>query len=94
MPSDLHKLLSDARDLIKEHGWVQNKFGSRSEGFCLVGALVKTNYRHKYRPGLEAEAASFLAEISGVGVLTWNDEPGRSKEQVLELLETAMEATK
>src|SRR5690554_4541829 len=39
--SELRQHLTDARDLIEGHGWVQKKLGVSEEGFCLVGSLVQ-----------------------------------------------------
>lgn len=79
-----------AADLIRRHGWVQRKDGSRGSGFCLVGALV---YVHSFGGGdVETyhEAFDALSRVVGTrNIAAWNDTEGRSREDVLTALETA-----
>lgn len=105
--SELRQHLTDARDLIEGHGWVQKKFGTSGDGFCLVGSLVQASgvamNRHRQQ-GLdppktrEHEALALILKLiegdSLHDVVEWNDREGRTREQVLELLETAIECTK
>lgn len=33
------QLLTDAKDTLAEYGWIKDRFGTRKEGFCAMGAL-------------------------------------------------------
>lgn len=79
--SDVKKILADAAALIRENGWVQEKYGSLGEGYCLVGAVIAASggtgrYHVAYRV--------LTDEVENP--LTWNDTKGRTQEEVLELL--------
>lgn len=94
-PSELHKLFLEARDLIKEHGWVRLKAGSFEEGFCLVGAVVRAAKPGNTVEGVGAEAYDLLRRLTDhEHPHEWNDTKGRTEDEVLDLLETAVEATK
>lgn len=88
--SELRQLLTDARDLIREHGWVQQKLGSESEGFCLVGALVRAG--REYFLVTPGDALELLGRVTGNSVIHWNDTEGRTETEVLEALELAIES--
>ena len=89
--SNVSGVLSEAAELIRRHGWVQRKSGSIGEGFCLIGAVINVT-RDKHQCFLANEA---LIRASGtISIVTWNDTEGRTKEEVLELLERAARDTR
>ena len=92
--SELRKDLVCARDIIKEHGWIQRRLGSRNVGYCLVGALVKAVGTEKLATRLGGALDHLGRFTDGDTVPNWNDTEGRTREEVLELLETAIECTK
>jgi hypothetical protein len=77
--------LRTAAMVIEKHGWVQGKFGSELCGFCILGAML-----HTCDVTNITRAQMFLDTITGLyGVAHWNDQPGRTKEEVLALLTQA-----
>lgn len=100
--SQLREVLTDARDLISEHGWVQMKLGSRGGGFCIAGALVHATELQCLRQKQEGDrfvrnrlgdSFKHIARVlDGDNIIDWNDAEGRTQEEVLELLELAIEA--
>lgn len=90
--SELRQLLTGARNAILKHGWVQHKAGSLGEGFCLVGAIVAVSSKRSTVYGNGADVYRFLSKFTDGSPVHWNDAPGRTREEVLELLETAIEA--
>lgn len=80
-----------AEELIERVGWVQGALRDSTGRVCLVGALyaacsfaANDPYRAAYNR---------LMKFSGSGNLAaWNDAPGRTKAEVLELLAEAAEA--
>lgn len=70
-------------ELIEKYGWVQRDFGHVAYGFCIQGAIY-----HAY--GTVGEACwQALADIVGERVTwigAWNDNPKRTKEEVIEAL--------
>lgn len=85
--SNANEVLGQAAELIRRHGWVQRKFGSEGEGFCLVGALI-----HVGNPSSQGYADAYARvseELEERTPLAWNDTEGRTQKEVLELLERA-----
>lgn len=71
--------------VIKSYGWVQGRYHSE-DGFCLLGAIY-----HAY-PTAANRRTNILARLRGkihVFFMTeWNDEKGRTKKEVIDLLES------
>lgn len=74
-----------AADLLETKGWIQEQVKSE-KGFCAMGAIYETCELDE----VNNDCSCFLC----VGVLRkvheqlsdWNDEPGRTKEEVIALL--------
>lgn len=77
--SDVQRVI----DRIKKHGWTQYDFG-RSEGpACLMGHIS-----HALRnPVSKRSLVLGLGETVGSSVIHWNDTPGRTKQDILDILE-------
>ena len=77
------EILNAAADAIEEHGWTQGRFGTQHVGFCAMGAM-------RHVSGLSTvieESAAYDLLRAHVGSTSyWNDEPGRTKEQVVTVL--------
>lgn len=85
---DASRLLLRAADIIESHGWCQNSYTSAGGKLCLLGAV-------KVARGLtpeDAEDTEALVERACERVYVslglrrvhiWNDEPGRTKEEVI-----------
>lgn len=79
-----------AKKAIEKYGWTRLNFGNEAVGYCMRGAL-----RRAYPiDDLATPAYALLKEVTGVGrfgfVSTWNDELGRTKEEVLAAFEKAI----
>lgn len=70
---ELQAACDEAADLIEQYGWIQGSFGDHQHGFCLLRAIEPGSVDALYR------------ELP-MGLIVWNDEPGRTKEQVLAFL--------
>lgn len=71
------KLLLKAAALIEERGWCQGSMLSPS-GYCALGAIgVAGDYRD-----IAYKARDKFSAVVG-SVATWNDWPGRTKEEVI-----------
>lgn len=81
-------VLRDAADYIRENGWRQNGQGCLVFTFNQINALL-----------CGAASDSLMTFITGsprtmaaLDVITWNDAPGRTKEDVIQALEGAAAA--
>lgn len=83
--SSTSEILTQAAELIRRHGWVQRKYGSHGEGYCIIGAIIAVP---KHGSGFSAIEA-LREELGDQSVMQWNDHPDRTQEEVLELLEKA-----
>lgn len=79
------------RELLVKNGWTQNRYRSQEGAFCLAGAIryvyaFSTDFDGRLE--LHARLERLLAKRGAADpqVPSWNDEPGRTKKQVLELL--------
>jgi hypothetical protein len=71
-------VLERAADLLEEFGWLQGTLGSKEEGgFCLLGSVF-TAHRD-----LTGEDPGTILPYPEVGSSIWNDQPGRTKEEVI-----------
>ena len=76
-------------DIIQQYGWVQHRYGSDSDGYCLVGAVYRA-----FRPSAASENANpniakiltRLRKRLGLPPTVWNDALGRTLRQVVEFL--------
>lgn len=89
-----------AGELIKEFGWSQAVLGDRKTGFCLDGAIATAHGWPDEFDGVSYDRTRavlvwFTRERHKLGPILYNDAAGRTKEEVLELLEwAATEAAK
>lgn len=90
--SEVKEALIKARALIKDHGWVQNQPGSHRDGFCMIGALAEICPMRQ--PDVFFEAVDALRDTTGyMHVTSFNDAEGRTKEEVIQAFDRAIEAT-
>lgn len=88
------KALAEARKLIAECGWVQVDMGSRERGLCLDGALaVAHGWPQEFDGASYDQTRAVLTGFTRAwfkqGPIAYNDRPGRTKEEVLGLLDRA-----
>lgn len=90
-----HDVIDGAIAILKEKGWCQGKLEDAAGQCCLVGAVRKASRNLTdcliETPYLAEEAAwSRLAKVTGTRALAlWNDRAGRTKDDVIYLLEAA-----
>lgn len=80
MTATVQRVLDEAADLIEREGWWQR--GGGEDGYCPITALGTL----PHRAGLLALAMTELRARVGGSIIEWNDEPGRTKAEVLALL--------
>lgn len=86
-------LLQEARALI-ERGWCQGEF-QIEEQYCVIGAIETAREKYSARTGITAQKVLWLHSGGGCSLPNWNDQPGRTKEEVLALFDRALtEVTK
>lgn len=90
------EILDKAADLIAENGWTQGAYREDRDGvtcYCALGAINEVSgLGHVPLQGLgETQfaisfALSMIRGRSGMDVITWNDFPGQTKENVVRAL--------
>ena len=85
---DSSTVCSKAADVLREQGWGQRAFRPPGGGYCVLGALNVAAGLVYDDPGGLYELP-FLAEMPDAHLLLarWNDETGRTQDEVLEALE-------
>lgn len=102
---DLNSLqvLQTARKFLDDYGWIQGDYGHEDIGFCAIGAIWTAVWKffprgtgeQRERGGrLAGRAAKQLKDSIAwpfsSTLASWNDEPGRTKEEVLALFDSAI----
>lgn len=83
-------IFDDAVKVIKEYGWTQGQAGNERIGYCLLGSIWKARMRVKARADAQKLTITTLIEVLDEPALaTWNDDPKRTKRQVLAALRKA-----
>lgn len=85
----------EVKSTIERVGWTQLRMGDYGMGFCILGAINIVAQRHPTHMSRMAHLLKVrLADRIGTGDLSventiarWNDSPGRTKEQVINLLD-------
>jgi hypothetical protein len=88
-------VLNRAADLLEEFGWRQESTGSRQDGsMCAVGAIYEASEDFGF-PAFSETARQACAidgfpdELEMWPLAVWNDEPGRTKAEVVARLREA-----
>lgn len=96
-----HEVLVGARNYLEEHGWVQATM-TDGERVCVLGAIKAASGRvaRPWHCGLFPHVQVLIQALTGkVGAVSsdpltrWNDAPGRTKEEVLDLFDKAIALT-
>ena len=76
----------EARDIDGNETWIGSPTACR---FCLTGAIIKANPNN----GTRADCHYVLRKAGDIKthLVSWNDKPGRTAFDVLELFDTAIE---
>ena len=85
---DSSTVCSKAADLLRDAGWGQKAYRPMGGGYCVLGALNVASNR-VYDDPLWLDELPFLAEVpdAQLQLARWNDETGRTQDEVLEALE-------
>lgn len=92
---DAYRVLALARRNILEHGWVQGFMGAKDTGFCMMGAVRDAGYGLCGPPEEDGWTIAFrtlheLAQDDGHSAAGyWNDDPERTRGEVLQMLTRA-----
>jgi hypothetical protein len=87
------QILIGAADALEQHGWIQGALQT-NRGRCVLGA-IGANWGLTTDADKCDAAAKFLAHINLLsqddpwGLAAWNDEPGRTKGEVVTALREA-----
>lgn len=88
------EVLDGAAKAIEEQGWCQHMMQNAEGNLCLMGGLLH-GARQTQCPGFYEAAQAVEDQVkqqTGASLVAlWNDEPGRSVEDVLLLLKRAKE---
>lgn len=90
------KELTESLTRIRKYGWVQGHIGNTTTGFCLIGCLPLIPSAQTVGV-LEATVGALYpigTQGHGLGLAAWNDEPARTRAEVEEVLEIAIEHAK
>lgn len=85
--------LRAAADVLERDGWTQGEYEQPDGCKCISGALrsvcggIDTTDTDRYLSAWYA-----LRPVIGRGAINWNDEPGRTADEVIAALRTAADA--
>jgi hypothetical protein len=83
-------LLNRAADILEEFDWCQGQTGSRRiEAMCMAGAISEAALDLGANGLTMRTSCQSLHALIGTGFVSWNDEPGRTKAQVVAKLREA-----
>jgi hypothetical protein len=84
----VRRALKDTKKLLLEHGWIQGNF-ERDGKYCLLGALQKTGRFEAWIPAcyILKKNTKPTQELT-----SWNDKPGRTFDEVIQLLDDSIES--
>ena len=92
------QLLINARHHLVENGWIQGyNYDENSEKCCSFGALYVALWRSDDRANRGALTGAMIELSKAIGnypVTWWNDQPERTKEDVIAAFDRAIEACK
>lgn len=76
-----------AYEVIQKYGWVQGSIGDCGSGFCLLGAVWEAHGQKGCR--FVDDSLLTIGRLIGKDIDSWNDDPKRTKRQVLAVLKKA-----
>lgn len=85
------KALLDAADYIEKNGHIKHRMRGPGDSACVLGALVKVcNALPESLPPTALDSAERLMRHLGtIGIVSWNDAPERTQEEVVAALRGA-----
>lgn len=92
------KDLEDSITYLREHSWIQGRNFDRWGGCCAWGAvLMATDDVTKYSMGEQVRSANLgraFYRTEHEDLMRFNDEPGRTKDEVIAALQRTLDALK
>lgn len=79
-----HPVLKLAGDLIRKRGWVQHQFEAEDGALCTLGAVSEASSRTS--ADYYDATQELIRRIGDVAVAAWNDQRGRTVDDVLRVL--------
>ena len=89
--TEVKVLLQEAVDEIERHGWLQGHLEGPGGECCATEAINRAARRHNC--GSYTAFDKLRELISGESVAQWNDHPQQTRENVLQTLRMAAEAS-
>lgn len=86
-PAPWQIILFTAADYIEEHGWCQN-IGKAPDGRCDVMTAISRQCSTS-GPDWRRAVDTFALVIGDVDICVWNDQPGRTKTEIVDRLREA-----
>jgi hypothetical protein len=90
LDTDITKVLIKARDYLVEHGWCQGAMENRSGQVCIFGAVYIVGEFNSSVDPTFSRVMFALKNITKDSAQRWNDEPGRTQEEVVSLFDQAI----
>jgi len=98
---DVSELAMKTIELLEDKGWTQGHYTNDDGQHCLVGAIFTTADGHDSSTEYDSISANLIDELviaarrkydspSLISLTWWNDQPNRTKEEVIDLLLTAV----
>lgn len=89
----LSQIYNEAADAIRDHGHSRGQLRAKDGSMCVWGAINLVAEGDPFRvSGASSDRLKPLSKIVGRHVISWNNEEGRTKRQVLGLLRKAARA--
>src|SRR4051812_11113109 len=90
------EILHRAADLLEEFGWCQKQLGSKELGqMCVFGALAEAADEFRVPTDILRQAIGQVTPSDEDGrwghLTTWNDQPGRTRDEVVARLREVAE---
>lgn len=86
------EMLAAVARLIESHGWCQGRYSDEDGRLCVLGAFRRLPGGQQVgalSAALEAVYLEVEGETEDGQVGTWNDQPGRTKEEVIAMVQNA-----
>ncbi len=97
-PEKWRLILRRAADVLDDARWIQGMPTDRAGGYCLLGAISLVAYGRMCSFGPKSNArraveavSRYIGEPPDFRIWVWNDEPGRTKQEVIATLRAAAE---
>lgn len=82
------QLLIATKSLIETRGWCQGMYSDANQRICLTEGLYRAGKQLNFEDYDELQKV--VGSFVGLSFTGWNDAPGRTKEEVLEMLDKAI----